>query len=312
MDTNGNGLMAQTMNYNDPSAIAAAEAVKAQIQAAYMMALHRPRNIDQARINILQNCKRPGFAERVEYAKPVGGSKIKGPTIRFAEMAIREWGNIKTDTQVVYEDDFNRRIKITVTDLESNSIHGKEFQIKKTVERKNPEGREIIGERVKTDGNKVFIVKATDDELYNKEAALISKIVRNEGLRMIPADIVDEALDIARKTLRDKDAQDPDAAKRRLIDAFVEIGVQPKDLETYLEHPLTQLAPKELEDLRTMYRSIKDGQSSWQEFTAAKDNVTDTETKTNGKAEELKTRLKKQKEPAPPQADVTYPVEVGA
>ena len=195
----------------DPAAVSAAESVKARIQAAYIMALQKPRHEDEARLKILEACKRPAFAERVEFSKPVGGKSIKGPSIRFAELALREWGNVLTETQTIFEDESIRRIKVSVLDLETNAAFSKEIQIKKTVERKKAAGREIVGERINTQGEKVFIVVATDDELHNKEAALISKAVRNEGLRLIPSDITDEALEIARTTMRNNFADDPKA-----------------------------------------------------------------------------------------------------
>lgn len=250
----------------DPAAIAAAETAKARIQAAYVMALQKQRNEDEARDRILHACRRPAFAERVEFSKPVAGKQIKGPSIRFAELALREWQNILTETQVVYEDDFIRRIKVFVTDLETNRIASKEIQINKTIERKKTEGREILGERINSYGKKVFIVKATEDELNNKEAALISKAVRNEGLRLIPSDVTDEAIEVARQTLRNRDAQDPDAAKKKLLDAFSSIGVRPKDLEQYLKHKTDALTPVELEELRGIYRAIRDGEARWSDY----------------------------------------------
>ena len=71
----------------DPAAVAAATSAKARIESAFMIALHKPRNVDQSRDRILHACKRPTFAEKVEFAKPVGGKTIKGPSVRFAELA---------------------------------------------------------------------------------------------------------------------------------------------------------------------------------------------------------------------------------
>jgi len=50
----------------DPAAVAAAEAVRARIQAAYIVALNRPRSYDEARLRILKTCERPEFAAKVE------------------------------------------------------------------------------------------------------------------------------------------------------------------------------------------------------------------------------------------------------
>jgi len=290
----------------DPAAIAAAEGAKARIQAAYSMAMHRPRNEDQTRTNILEACKRPMFAERVEYAKPVGGKSIKGPSVRFAELALRTWGNVLTDTQVIYEDDEIRRIKVMVLDLETNAGYSKDIQIQKTVERKFAKDREVIRERLNNKGEKVFIVAATDDELHNKEAAMISKAFRNEGLRLIPSDIVDEAIETARKTMKDQFAQDPKSAKKKVLDSFSEIGIKPKDIEKYLLHSMDSVSPAELETLRGIYRAIRDGEATWAEYTNPPDKeengeaLKNLETKIRGKKkEETKLCPNKNDKPVP-------------
>jgi hypothetical protein len=259
----------------DPAAVAAAESAKARIQSAYVMALKKPRNEDESRDRILHACKRPAFADKVEFSKPVAGRQIKGPSIRFAELALRAWGNVLSDVQVLYEDDAVRRSRVMVVDLETNTSFSKEIQITKTVERRKADDREIVGERVNTSGERVYIVKATDEELHNKEAASISKALRNEGLRIIPTDIVDEAIETARKTLSAEDAKDPDAAKKRILDAFSEIGVKPKEIEKYLGHKTDTLNPKELEDLRAIYRAIKDGEATWRDYEKSHDKKSD-------------------------------------
>ncbi len=275
-----------SLQYVDPAAVAAAEAAKARIQSAYQMAIYRPRNADDSRDRILHACKRPMFAEKVEFSKPVGGKQIKGPSIRFAELALREWGNILSDVQILYEDDLVRRSRVMVVDLETNASFSKEIQINKTVERKNKADREVVGERTNTQGQVVYIVKATEDELQNKENAAISKAVRNEGLRVIPTDIVDEALATAKATLADRDKSDPDQAKKKILDSFSEIGVKPKDLQKYLGHPTDSLSPKELTDLRGIYRAIKDGEASWADYTAEGPKEVDP-----AEAEEAKKKL---------------------
>jgi hypothetical protein len=99
-----------------------------------------------------------------------------------------------------------------------------------------------------------------------KEAAMISKAVRNEGLRLIPNDIIDEALEAARKTRGDRSAKDPDAEKKKMIDAFAGIRIKPRDIEEYLGHKLDIASPAEIDDLRKIYAAIKDGEASWIDY----------------------------------------------
>jgi hypothetical protein len=281
------------IGYVDPAAVAAAETVKARIQSAYIMAVQRPRSYDQSRLKILEACKRPSFAEKVQYSKPVGGSRVVGPSIRFAELALREWGNILYENQVVYDDEMTRRIQVTIIDLETNATFGASVQISKTVERKSDKDREVISERTNSRGEKVYIVKATDDEIINKQSAMISKTLRNEGLRLIPQEIIEEAIEASRETMQSHDAQDPDAARKKLVGAFNTLGVQPKDLEQYLRHPLGQCSPAEIQDLRSIYSSIRDGEAKWIDYVKPKDDGENGNSEAARKAKERLDALKK-------------------
>ena len=78
---------------------------KATIQARYIVAMQRPRDIDDFRVRMLKHAKRPGFAALAEYAKPVGGGKVRGMSIRFVEAALREYGNVIPEVVSVYDDD---------------------------------------------------------------------------------------------------------------------------------------------------------------------------------------------------------------
>ena len=252
--------------YTSPAAVAAAERAKAEIQAAFVMAAHRPRSQEQARQNILKLCRKPDFAEAVEYSKPVGGTKITGLSVRFAEQALREWGNVRTSQSVTYEDDDVRRVMVKVLDLESNAEFSREISVSKTVERKSSKGRDVISERTNSYGDTVYIVVATDDEIAIKEAAAVAKVIRNEGLRLLPPDIKEEALEIARKTLENRDAEDPDAGVRKITDAFSRLGVTVAMLEAFLGHPAGQCSPAELAELRKIHAAVKGGEAKWSDY----------------------------------------------
>lgn len=264
---------------NTPAAVAAAEMQKARIESAYTIALHRPRSIDQVRQNILKHCERPRFAEKVKYSKPVGGGSVTGPTIRFAEMAIREMRNVFSDIQVIYEDDAKKQIKVILCDLETNCQFTKEVTLNKTVERKSSKGREVVSERKNTYGDTVYVVVATEDELLNKEAALISKAIRNEGLRLIPQDIIEEAMDLAEATMKKADKEDPDGAKNRLIDAFFKVGIKVGDLIEYLGHGVDMVTPAELGELRKMYAALAEGSAKWSDFVESPTKVAEAKKK---------------------------------
>ena len=82
------------------------------------------------------------------------------------------------------------------------------------------------------------------------------------------------AIDQVRETARTKDAQDPDAAKRKLYDAFGALGVTAAQLDEYLGHT-NALSPAELEDLRGYYSGIREGFTTWSAVIAAKEETKD-------------------------------------
>lgn len=265
----------------ETAARAMAKQAEAAIQARYVMAMQRPRDIMAARTRLLKDCERPVFAEKAIYHKPVGKG-LEGPSIRMAEAATRALTNTMTSATAVYDDSEKRVIRVMSIDLENNSSFEKDITIPKTVERSSGNGREVVSVRTNKSGNTTYTVKATEDEILNTENRLISIAMRGCMLRLVPGDILEEAIQECYATMAKKDAQDPDAALKKLADSFAGIGVTPDQLSQYLGHPLAQVQAKELTTLRGIYTAIKDGEASWAEVLAAKD----AEKKPEPKAEE--------------------------
>lgn len=250
---------------------------RAMIEARWTMAMHRPRNLDNTRQEILKECRRPGFADVAVYARPVGRKKneqtgeweqqyVEGLSIRFAEVAVRCMRNLTSDTQTIHDSDGERLVRVMITDLETNSTWSRDLTVKKTVERRFlKQDQRSLGHRVNSYGDRVYIVEATDDEVGVKEAAAISKAARTLILRLIPGHIQDESLALCKQIAADRDAKDPAAARNRIFDAFGGIGVKPSDLEMFLGHSTESISPGELEKLRKLYPAIHDGEVSWQD-----------------------------------------------
>jgi hypothetical protein len=249
----------------ETASTAAAAQAQAAVQARYIMALRRPRDLDEVRIRLLKECSRPGFAEVARYHKPVGKG-VEGPSIRFAEAALRCMTNMLPETSTIYDDQRKRIIRVSVTDLEANVTYTKDIVIEKTVERSSvKQGQEVLRERMNSYGKKTYLVEATEDDLLNKEAALGSKALRGLSLRHLPGDIMDECMVKVISTLENKAAKDPDAERKKLVDAFDSIGVPVADLKTYLGHDLATCSPHELVSLRAVYAAIRDGEATWRE-----------------------------------------------
>lgn len=288
---------------NETAATAVAAQAKALVEARYTVALHRPRDLDVVRERLLRECRRPSFAAVARYRKPIGAG-IEGPSIRFAETAIRCMTNITVETVTVYDDREKRIVRVMVTDLEANVPYSQDVTIEKTVERRSAKnGDEVLRVRTNSKGEPVHIIVATEDDILNKQNALISKAVRTLGLRLVPGDLIDEAMWEVKQTQKNADAADPDQAKRTLFDAFSDIGVRAEQVKEYLGHAAESLTPKELADLRGLYAALRDGETTWREVMDGRGGTTAAATGDGkgsvSKLREVATKATKPAEPEP-------------
>lgn len=284
----------------ETSSAAVAARERAKIEAAYIMAERHPRSWDLVRVRLLAHCDRPGFAECARYRKPVGKKNINGQWVqqfaeglstRFAEVARQEMANTITESSVVYEDHLLRIVRASVIDLERNNIEAREFTVAKAVEKRGrqskttgkwepPEGRDIISERLNSEGIPVWLVSATEDEVRQRQNSEISKVTRDCSLRMVPKDIRDEAEARCVATLADPKRTDPTAARKRLIDSFAQLNVMPDDLVTYIGGALDRISPAQLDELRGLYQAIRDGEISFNAALKAKYDTAGTSEET--------------------------------
>jgi len=220
-----------------------------EIQSAIVVAKKFPRNEDKAFEKLMKACGRPSFSEEAMYKFPRGGIDIEGPSVNMAREAARVWGNIRYGIDIIVDDDEIRQIRAWAWDMETNVKVTAEDTFKKLIFRKK-------GGWIKPDERDLR-------ELTNRRGAIA---VRNCILQILPKDLVEDAMIIAKNTLKDGVSVDPDSAKKKVIMAFSGINVTPDDLETYLGHKISGCSPEEVANLRQIYQSISDGNSKWSEY----------------------------------------------
>jgi len=314
--TNGNtpnhSAMLGHIAKHETSSVAVAAQAKALVEARYVMAMQRPRDMDSVRQQMIKECKRPGFAEVARYVKPIGKDKNKwpaGPSIRFAEAAIRIMRNITVEDIVVYDDREKRIVRVMVTDLEANVPYSRDITVAKTIERRNAKpGDVVVSTRTNSYGDTVFILEATDEDIENKQAAMVSKVLRTLGLRLVPGDLVEECMTQVLDTQKRSDATDPDAAKRKLLDSFAGIGVTAGQIKEYLGHAGETLTPIELTELRSLFAAIRDGESTWRDAMDSKNGDGEGEKPASSLSEKLKGKAaanepKQEQKPATTETD---------
>lgn len=280
--TQGFGTQAVTKSPETSSAAVAARA-QAEVNAKFIVAERRQRDIERFRVRLLKDCQRKGFAERAEYERPVGWERdeqsgrlvrkiARGPSIRLIEAAVRHYGNVDAQAPAIFEGDDFRILRTQMCDLETNTHWSTDVIVPKRVERrgddkgKPPKGREVISERVNSNGEKTYLVTATDDEVQARQNSLISKAQRNNGRRLLPEDIIEEALEACRQTMQNEYSKDPDGERRKIIDAFAGLRVDPAEIALFVEKPLDRLQPADLERLRKVWAGLRDGDFTWEEL----------------------------------------------
>jgi hypothetical protein len=262
---------------------ALAASARAMVEARYIVAARNPRNPDVVRQRLLDACERPRFADAARYSKPVGGKPIEGPSIRFAEEALRCMTNLSVECPITYDDARRVVATVTVTDLEANVALSQDAKVEKTVERLYPDDRTILGKRTNSKGKDTYTVVATEDEVATKLQAAVSKVRRGLILQHLPADILEEAMDTAIQTAADRDAKDPTEARKAMLDSFHSLGVGADQIAAYLGHDTGHLDPAERAELRMVFTALREKVASWADVLSAKQQERGEEPAPKGK-----------------------------
>jgi hypothetical protein len=220
----------------------------AEIQASYIIAKKFPRNEHQCYIAMLDSCKRPFLAESAMYAYPRGSQLVTGPSIRLAEVLAQKWTNCKIGIEILSQDKDMTEARAYANDLENNYMVDACFTVKH--QRTTKKG----------------VTKLTDERDIREMVQNIgSRHLRGCILRVIPGDIVEAAVEQCKKTLASSDV--PIAEQiRKMVAAFDELGVKVEHLEKRLGHNLNATISQEIVTLKSIYKSIKDGMASREDF----------------------------------------------
>lgn len=234
----------------DTSTAAAIAREESIVKAQLFAAMQRPRRPSEAYAQIVRACDDPAFAQGARYVFPRGGATIEGPSVVLARECARLWGNVRFGYHVISDDGEQVTVAGFAHDLETNTLSTSEITFRAKIQRKR-------------DGRTVWIDPDERDrrELVAKNGAIAE---RNCVLKILPPDLIEDAMTHARTAMesaaRQDVRQDPQRARKSLAVAFQDLGVSVAMLETYLGHALEQLNAQEVAQLRTLYRSIRDGQ----------------------------------------------------
>src|SRR5574340_1669066 len=133
MNSNNSSVLSESPIVSRPSNNAIADATTqrevAEVQGAIVLAKKFPRNQIEAMDRILNACQRPSLAEGALYSYARGGTDITGPSIRLAEVAAQNWGNLQFGIRELEQRNGESTVEAYAWDMETNVRQAKVFQV---------------------------------------------------------------------------------------------------------------------------------------------------------------------------------------
>jgi len=175
--------------------------------------------------------------EEFYYAFPVKGGVIEGPSIGMAISLMRIWGNLEVETDVEETKD-SWIFKVTVKDLETNLKFNTVYRHKKP---QKPVGS--------------FAPERWEEMSFQSGQ---SKALRNALTRVIPRWLQSACLERAKKAIA-KMLQNPEKAKKQIIDSFARFKVDKGDLENILGKEIKDWSIDDLIYLKGILNQLVEG-----------------------------------------------------
>lgn len=154
----------------------------------------------------------PEIAASMEYAKPVGGGKVNGPSARLAEIVAATYGNLRVQARVISETASEVVAQGVAHDLESNVA----------------QSTEVTVSLLKRDGSRVG-----PEQVANARASACAKARRNAVFLAVPVALCQPIIAAARK-VAGGDAKTLPARRTEQLDWFEKQGVKRATLFAWL------------------------------------------------------------------------------
>ena len=212
----------------------------AEVQAAVVVAQQIPRDIDRATADMRDSCGRLALANRAFYKVPNRG---QGPSVHLARDLARIWGNVQFGVHELRRDDATgmSEIQAFAWDVQTNSRSTRTFQV--------PHQRMKGGKRVQLDD-------LTDVYLNNQNIG--ARAVRECIFTVLPTWFVEEAEQIARRTLEHGEGEPLPQRIEKMVTAFhATFGVKVAQIEKKLQKKRGQWDAGDVASLAVTYQSLQ-------------------------------------------------------
>lgn len=235
-------------------ALATQEAQKsreiAEVQAAIVSAKQCPRDEVAAMNRILSACGRPSLANLAVYQFTRGGD-VSGPSIHLAKIIANAWGNIDYNWRILNESETHALVQAVAWDLETNVRAHRTFTV-------------AFKRTTRKSGQTVEIPLTEDRDRYECLANAAARRLRAAILDVIPADVVQAAMEQVQATQEAEQKREGDLAARiaTMIKKFADLGVDRATLEAFAGRKLEAITPALFARLGQAYKSIAEGVQS--------------------------------------------------
>lgn len=221
----------------------------AEVLAQVELSLRMPRDPVQAVDSMRRLTALYPMAERAFWSFPRSGSTLTGSTVHLARELARCWRNVSYGIVEIDRDDRVRQSQMIAFawDVEANVRSSTTF---------------IVPWLKDTKGGPKGIVDLRD--IYENNANMGARRVREQILSVLPRWYVDEAEGRCRKTLeRGPDGSQPfEARVSAAVDAFDRIGVNVDQLAQHVGRGPGKWSPQDLVNVGIIYRSIERGEQT--------------------------------------------------
>jgi hypothetical protein len=257
-----------------PDSVAITATDRAQIDVQIATARQYPRSIKKARDEaLLLATMNEETAASMFYSLPrkdKTGNRIfiEGPSVRFAEVLLYSWGNLRAEARVTGIDDTHITAQGTCLDLERNT--GARVEVK----------RRITG----SSGQRY-----NEDMIVMTGNAASAIAFRNAIYKVIPKALVDSIYEAAKKTARGE-GQPIETRRQKLLTWFARVGKFEADVLEFMGvESVNDIGEEQLEQLLGLKTAIQEGTTTVED---AFSNENGRSAKTEGLNEKLRKNAK--------------------
>lgn len=232
------------------TAVEQARAV-AEVAAAVQVAQQVPRNLQNARHQMLDSCGMQFLAERAFFRYNRGGSAVTGETIHLARELARCFGNVQYGISELRRDDEHGQSEMQAFawDVQNNTRASTTFIV--------PHARDTT-----KDGRKAL----TDlRDIYENNANMGARRLREQIFAILPKWYTEEAKEACRKTMAEGGGRPLAVRIDELIGAMRKLGVTDQQLIDRVGRRTDQWTPEDVASLGIVWRSITNGEVTREE-----------------------------------------------